>query len=171
MAAEPDGRATGSLDRAVAGLNQEHPVPVRHTPPAVYIVLTLVTIVWLLVQVAAGIRQTDQPYPVTGFAMFSHPSSGVQVEFALEGTTASGEQVTLEPGDFGLTRLQLRSFVAFQIGPSPDALQPDARQRVADLAEEWSQRQGDELGELTLTRVEIPTDGGERRELPMEQWP
>lgn len=90
MAAESDRGTPGGVDGALADLDRRHPAPVRRYPMVVYVLLTIATVFWLLVQGAAGIRQTDQPYPVTGFAMFSHPSSGVRVEFALEATPSTG---------------------------------------------------------------------------------
>lgn len=186
MATEPDGREAGGADGAVVrmsdgpgnvtgevashGSSDTAMTRVRRYPKGLYIALSVATLGWLLLATAAGIRQTDQPYPVTGYAMFSHPTDGVQVDFVLEGTTAPGRQTVLEPQDFGLTELQLRTFVINHIGPVPDELRPDADEHVAALAEVWSQRQGVDLDELAVLRVERSVDLDQPRERLLEQW-
>lgn len=75
------------------------------------------------------------------------------------------------PGDLGLTRLQLRSFVIDHIGREPGALAPDATQRLGDVAQVYAERHDRPITGLKATRVEYPPDGGPEREMILAQWP
>lgn len=143
---------------------------IQQYPRAVVVMVSLVTIGWLLLQSAAGLRQTDQTYPVTGYSMFSYPSGGLGVEFELQGATEAGEPVLVQPADFGLTDLQLRSFIVDHVGPSPEHRREHARQGVADLASVWSERHDPMLTELRVVRVEYPPEGEEPQRFVVQSW-
>jgi hypothetical protein len=132
--------------------------------------LTALTVVWLLALAVATVRQTDRFYPVTSYSMFSYPTGGLNVQFDLVGTTGSSTTEALPAGDFGLTDLQMRSFVAHHVGDRPDRLRPDAERAVDDLARVWNARHGAELDALTVVRVEYGVGQAAPRRTPLQEW-
>ncbi|GGI09678.1 hypothetical protein [Egicoccus halophilus] len=95
-----------SNDPAREGSPTSVPRVARHRP-WVFVALSALTVLWLLVQATAAIRNNDRAYPVTAYAMFSRPTDGEQVEWRL--LTGSAPERVVAPGDYGLTRLQLKS--------------------------------------------------------------
>ena len=139
------------------------PPAVRRYPPPIVAALTILTLIFLSTQLAAGVRQSDRLYPVTGYPMFSHESRGLNVDLVLEGVTVDGATVSVHPEELGLTELQLRRNLAHEVlGVSPDR----ASNRLEQIASIWCEREQRELAELSLWRVERWVDG---RQIPPEQ--
>lgn len=142
----------------------------RSRPRRVYAVIGLATVAWLMLQLAAGIRQNDHTYPVTGYAMFSYPSDGVDVRLELVGTSAGRWNLDIEAADLGLTELQLRAYLARNAGAAATTAAPDASRRLEELAAVWSDRQGGTLEGITLWRVERSLDDGTPRAQEVSSW-
>lgn len=134
------------------------------------VVLTSVTVLWLLALVLATVRQTDALYPVTSYSMFSYPTGGLNVQFELTGTTAAGRPVLLSAEDLGLTELQLRGFLADNVGSHPDRRRPEATASIAAVADAWSDRHDAELSKLSVVRVEHSVQRANPVRTPVEEW-
>lgn len=151
------------------------PVPsharrIRRHPRWVYVAVAIATAGWLVLQLAAGVRQNDHAYPVTGYAMFSHPSDGVDVRLELVGTSTEAARIDIHAADLGLTELQLRAYLARNAGTAVTDAVPDAAERLGELAEVWSDRQGATLEGLMLVRVERSLDNDTPRVEEVSTW-
>ena len=161
----PDQNAGRSPNASVHGHTA-----VREYPVWAYMVLTIITLLWLLLQLTVGLRQTDQAYPVTGYSMFSHPTDGLFVGLELQATTVAGQAIEIEAHEFGLTHLQFRDYLGRAIGGRPDALQPQAEARLEHLASVWESRQESELQYLELWRLEQHLDEMPPRRQEVLRW-
>lgn len=138
--------------------------------PAVFVLLSAVTVLWLLTQLAAGLRETNSLYPVTAYAMFSHPTQGRDVHLVLSATYPDGRTAEVAAEDFGLSALQLRAYLARSVGGSADTARPEAEARLARLAELWSERHGAELSSLTAWRVEYTIEAPAAIRQEVARW-
>ena len=140
---------------------------VRRYPTAVMVAVSVLTIAFLILQLTVGVRQSDRMHPVTGYSMFSHASEGSLVELTLEGTMPDGRAVELRPEELGLTRMQLRRNLAADVLTAEQQVAVD---RLGEIADIWSERQHEELHELTLLRREHRIDDAEVRSEVVASW-
>lgn len=133
--------------------------------------LTVVTLVWLVALTLVNFRQTDRLYPVTSFSMFSHPTGGLNVQLDLDGTTVEGDVRELQPEDFGLTELQMRSFLARTVGSRPGQQRQGAESVIAGVASIWTERNGEDLFRVTVVRTEQSVERPDSPlRTPIETW-
>jgi hypothetical protein len=121
--------------------------------------LSAATAIWLAAQVGAGLAMTTHTWPVAGFPMFSEKRT-VADERRIEVRTRSGHGVTVRPGDFGLTALQLLNY---QRGIVSDAgmVKPKAAARLGRLAAIWNRQHPDDPAvSMTLTLLVRPLPYG-----------
>lgn len=121
--------------------------------------LSAATAIWLAAQVGAGLTMTIHTWPVAGFPMFSEKRA-VADERRIEVRTRSGRGMTVRPGDFGLTALQLLNY---QRGIVSDAgmVKPTAAARLGRLAAIWNrQHPRDPAVSMTLTLFVRPLPYG-----------
>lgn len=161
--ADGEGRFAGMRKGTPVAASPSSALAVQSYPRSVVAVLTALTLVFLALQLAAGVRQSDRMYPVTGYPMFSHTSDGLNVDLVLEGVTVDGTATQVRAEELGLTELQLRRNLAHEV-LSIDV--EHASTRLGQIASIWSQREQRELVELSLWRVERWVDG---RQIPPEQ--
>lgn len=151
-----DGPLSRALDDAAMSESLPARFPVRQYPQRFIVALTVLTLVFLTLQLAAGVRQSDRLYPVTGYPMFSHASEGLRVDLVLEGSTVDVATVQVRPEELGLTELQLRRNLRHEVL----AVDPEqAVERLSQIASIWSEREQRELVELALWRIEHWVDG------------
>jgi hypothetical protein len=139
-------------------------------PWSAKVVLTAITIGWLLVQGAAGLRQTSAPYPVTGFSMFSTLTDGRLVQYELVGVDLEGEVIEVDHADYGLTELQLKTFVVRNIGSSPEDTRPGSAPRLERMAGIYAERGGEDLRDLTVIRIDHAIDRDEPERHVVTSW-
>jgi hypothetical protein len=121
--------------------------------------LSAATAIWLAAQVGAGLAMTIHTWPVAGFPMFSEKRV-VADERRIEVRTRNGHGVTVRPGDFGLTALQLLNY---QRGIVSDAgmVKPKAAARLGRLAAIWNRQHPDDPAvSMTLTLLARPLPYG-----------
>jgi hypothetical protein len=123
-------------------------------------VLSVVTIAWLVSLLWVGISLERGTWPISRSSMFSEGAS-VHIEPYLDGTTRDGRTVALSPEGFGLTKLQLRNWLARRTESRVDFGDSPTLQLLARL---WNERHpDDEVVAVRLWRREIP--------LPARQQP
>jgi hypothetical protein len=121
--------------------------------------LSAATAIWLAAQVGAGLAVTTHTWPVAGFPMFSEKRA-VADERRIEVRTRSGRGVTVRPGDFGLTALQLLSYQRGIVGDA-GMVKPTAAARLGRLAAIWNrQHRDDPAVSMTLTLFVRPLPYG-----------
>jgi hypothetical protein len=121
--------------------------------------LSAATAIWLAAQVGAGLAMTTHTWPVAGFPMFSEKRV-VADERRIEVRTRSGRSVTVRPGDFGLTGLQLLNYQRGIVGDA-GMVKPTAVARLGRLAAIWNrQHPGDPAVSMTLTLLVRPLPYG-----------
>lgn len=121
--------------------------------------LSAATAIWLAAQVGAGLAMTTHTWPVAGFPMFSEKRV-VADERRIEVRTRSGRAVTVRPGDFGLTALQLLNYQRGIVGDA-GMVKPTTAARLGRLAAIWNrQHPGDPAVSMTLTLFVRPLPYG-----------
>lgn len=122
-------------------------------------VLSMVTMAWLVSLLWVGITLERGTWPISRSSMFSEGASA-HVEPYLEGTTRDGRIMTLSPEGFGLTKLQLRNWLARQTRSQVDFGDLPTLELLARL---WNERHpDDEVVAVRLWRREIPLPSGQR---------
>ena len=144
----PLGRGSSGCDSSQARVGKRSQVLLA--------ALSIATVLFVLLQLAVGLRMTDRYYPVTGYSMFSHGSDGTYVMFELSGLAVDGEAVEIEPEDLGLTQLQFISHLVSRV-EAVDGLEASAR--LGEIASIYTERDGRTLDALTLLRIEEHVDG------------
>lgn len=123
------------------------------------VALSVVTIAWLVSLLWVGITLERGTWPISRSSMFSEGAS-VHIEPYLEGTTRDGRTVTLSPEGFGLTKLQLRNWLALHTESRVDFGDLPTLELLARL---WNERHAsDEIAAVRLWRREIPLPVGVR---------
>jgi hypothetical protein len=159
----PDRGDQGLTVGAASGTDQPlRPVARRRWLIAL---LSAATAIWLAAQVGAGLAMTTHTWPVAGFPMFSEKRV-VADERRIEVRTRSGRGVTVWPGDFGLTGLQLLNYQRGIVGDA-GMVKPMAAARLGRLAAIWNRQHPDDPAvSMTLTLFVRPlpygTPGGSR---------
>lgn len=121
--------------------------------------LSMVTIAWLISLLWAGISLERGTWPISRSSMFSEGASA-HVEPYLEGTTRDGRTVALSPEGFGLTKLQLRNWLARQMSSQVDFGDVPT---LKLLAQTWNERHpDDEVVAVRLWSREISLPLGQR---------
>ena len=121
--------------------------------------LSVVTIAWLASLLWVGITLERGTWPISRSSMFSEEAA-VHIEPYLEGTTRDGRIVTLSPEGFGLTKPQLRNWLAHHTKSQVDF---SDRPTLELLARLWNERHpNDEVVTVRLWRREIPLPVGHR---------
>ena len=119
----------------------------------------MLTIAWLVSLLWVGITLERGTWPVSRSSMFSEGASA-HIEPYLEGTTKDGRIVALSPEGFGLTKLQLRNWLARHTKSRVDFGDGPTLQLLARL---WNERHPDEeVVAVRLWRREIPLPAGVR---------
>jgi hypothetical protein len=114
---------------------------------------------WLISLLWVGITLERGTWPISRSSMFSEGASAY-VEPYLEGTTRDGRTVALSPEGFGLTKLQLRNWLARQTGSQVDFGNVPT---LKLLARAWNERHpDDEVVAVQLWRREIPLPVGQQ---------
>jgi hypothetical protein len=122
-------------------------------------VLSAATAIWLAAQIGAGLAMTTHTWPVAGFPMFSEKRV-VADERRIEVRTRSGRGVTVRPGDFGLTGLQLLNYQRGIVGDA-GMVKPTAVARLGRLAASWNRQHPDDPAvSMTLTLFVRPLPYG-----------
>src|SRR3954463_3215514 len=122
-------------------------------------VLSMVTIAWLTSLFWVGITLERGTWPISRSSMFSEGAS-VHVEPYLKGTTRDGRTVALSPEGFGLTKLQLRNWLARQMRSQVDF---GDLPMLKLLARAWNERNpNDEVVAVQLWSRESPLLAGVR---------
>lgn len=123
------------------------------------VLLSVLTAIWLAAQLAAGLAMNVHTWPVAGFPMFSEKRA-VADERRIEVRTRSGRGVTVRPGDFGLTALQLLNYQRGIVGDA-GMVKPTAAARLGHLAAIWNrQHPRDPAVSMTLTLFVRPLPYG-----------
>lgn len=121
--------------------------------------LSVVTIAWLVSLLWVGIALERGTWPISRSSMFSEGASA-HVEPYLEGTTRDGRSVALSPEEFGLTKIQLRNWLARRTGSQVDFGDVPT---LKLLARAWNERHpDDEVVAVRLWNREIPLPAGIR---------
>jgi hypothetical protein len=121
--------------------------------------LSVVTIGWLVSLLWVGITLERGTWPVSRSSMFSEGASA-HIEPYLDGTTQDGRIVALSPEGFGLTKLQLRNWLARHTNSRVDFADGSTLQLLARL---WNERHpDDEVVAVRLWRREIPLPIGQQ---------
>jgi hypothetical protein len=121
--------------------------------------LSLVTIAWLASLLLVGITLERGTWPISRSSMFSEGAS-IHVEPYLDGTTQDGRTVALTPEGLGLTKLQLRNWLAHHTKTRVDFGDGPTLQL---LARAWNERHpDDEVMAVRLWRREIPLPAGQQ---------
>jgi hypothetical protein len=121
--------------------------------------LSMVTMAWLISLFWVGVTLERGTWPISRSSMFSEGAS-VHVEPYLKGTTRDGRTVALSPEGFGLTKLQLRNWLARQTRSQVDFGDLPTLKLLARL---WNERHpDDEVVAVRLWRREIPLPIGQQ---------
>jgi hypothetical protein len=153
----PDPGDQGPTVGAASGTEQ----PLRPAARRRWLIdlLSVATAIWLAAQVGAGLAVTTHTWPVAGFPMFSEKRV-VADERRIEVRTRSGRGVTVRPGDFGLTALQLLNYQRGIVGDA-GMVKPMAAARLGRLAAIWNrQHPRDPAVSMTLTLFVRPLPYG-----------
>ena len=161
QSSDPSGTRGGT--GAVEGFS----AAVRRPPDGLLRALSVATLLFVLLQLAVGLRMTDRFYPVTGYPMFSHGSDGTYDLFDLEGTASDGDRVVIEPEELGLTQLQLYSHLIPQVVAVDDQR---ASARLGAIASVYEERKDRTLDELTLWHREERADGPSQPSEQVATW-
>lgn len=150
---------------------EDGPAREHRYPRWVYATLSLATILLLLLQVTVGVRQSNRMYPVAAYAMFSGTYDGSFVDYRLQGTRSDGQVQWLRPEELGLTELQLRRNLSVEVvRPTVGDDHDKASARLEDIASIWSDRQGCELLDVTLWRMDLWVDGRDSPLTEVASW-
>lgn len=148
------------------GKNTTHRFATRSLKQAA---LSVVTVVWLASLLWVGITLERGTWPVSRSSMFSEGAS-VHVEPYLEGTTRDGRTMALSPEGFGLTKPQLRNWLADRTSYRVD---PGDLPTLELLARLWNERHpNDEVVAVRLWRrgVPLPPGDGPRSDTLLLAW-
>jgi hypothetical protein len=123
------------------------------------VAFSAVTIAWLVSLLWVGITLERGTWPISRSSMFSEGASA-HIEPYLDGTTQDGRIVALSPEGFGLTKLQLRNWLARHTGSRVDFGDGPTLQL---LARAWNERHpDDEVVAVRLWSQEIPLPVGQQ---------
>lgn len=121
--------------------------------------LSVVTVAWLVSLLWVGFTLERGTWPISRSSMFSEGATA-HIEPYLEGTTQDGRILTLSSEGFGLTKLQLRNWLARHTESRVDAGDIPTLQLLARL---WNERHpDDEVVAVRLWRRDIPLPAGQQ---------
>jgi hypothetical protein len=134
--------------------------------------VSLVTALWLVVQLAAGLTLHETTWPVAAYPMFDDNPRTI-VEFRLLATTRSGQHETIRPQGLGLIADSLRFYLTSQVvAPSGDgAVRPEGARGLARLVRSWNARRPSNPAVVVrLIRDVVPLPTGKRGSLVLLTW-
>lgn len=107
----------------------------------VLIVVSVGTALWAVAQLAAGIKITNAPWPVTGFPMFKNTRS-VAYHTGIFVTTKSGQMRQLQPSEFDLPRMNaaFKNLYTIPLKNHPPLATPGGKERFAKIIADWNRR-------------------------------
>lgn len=115
------------------------------------IVLSALTMLWLLVVLYAAWTRSDMAYPATGFGMFS-ATSGQAIDWEVTAITGDGDDITITAGSLGLSDLQLKGWIVDHVSRWDGTPRQAAEEELAALATAWQKRHGDSLTHVEARR-------------------